>query len=90
MIKKFSLAKGMFLTKISWAKGTVTSNHLPCRRREATRSYPTRWRPKPGEKGKRCISKFCLNNITQILCHIKDYNIWNSYSLTDMWLLPQN
>ena len=59
-------------------------------RREATRSYPTRWRPKLGEKGKRWISKFCLNSITQILCHIKDYNIWNSYSLTDMWLIPQN
>ena len=29
------------------------------------------------------------NDITQILMHIKDYNIWNSFSLTDMRLLPQ-
>ena len=45
---------------------TVTSNHLPCPHRDI---YPTHWRPKPGEKGKRWIPKFCLNNITQILCH---------------------
>ena len=30
------------------------------------------------------FEKFCLNNITQILSHIKDYNIWNSYSLSDV------
>ena len=64
--------------------------HAPtASRREATRSYPTRWRPRLGENGKCWISKFSLNNITQILLHIKDYNIWNSFSLTDMRLLPQ-
>ena len=64
--------------------------HAPtASRREATRSYPTRWRPRLGENGKCWISKFSLNDITQILLHIKDYNIWNSFSLTDMRLLPQ-
>ena len=63
--------------------------HAPtASRREATRSYPTRWRPRLGENGKCWISKFSLNDITQILLHIKDYNIWNSFSLTDMRLLP--
>ena len=64
--------------------------HAPtASRREATRSYPTRWRPRLGENGKSWISKLSLNNITQILLHIKDYNICNSSSLTDMQLLPQ-
>ena len=56
-------------------------------RREATRSCLTRWRPRLGENGKRWISKFSLNNFTQILLHIKDYDIWNSFS--DTRLLPQ-
>ena len=58
-------------------------------RRKVMRSYPTRWQPRLGENGKRWVSKFSLNNITQILLHIKDYNIWNSFSLTDMRLFPQ-
>ena len=63
--------------------------HAPtASRREATRSCLTRWRPRLGENGKCWISKFSLNNITQILLHIMDYNIWNSFSLTDMRLFP--
>ena len=30
-----------------------------------------------------------FRNITQILRHIKDYDIWNSYWITDMGLLPK-
>ena len=61
-----------------------TSSHC-----KATRSYPTRWGPMLGENGKRWISKCSRNNITQILLHIKDYDIWNSFSLTAMRLLPK-
>ena len=61
--------------------------HAPtASRREVIRHS---WWPKLGEIGKRWISKFSLRNITQILLYIKDYDIWNSFSLTDMRLLPQ-
>ena len=70
---------------------TVTSNHCPyASHRQATRSYPTRWRSKLGENGKRWISKFSLTNSTQILRYITADNIWNSYSLTYMRLLTKN
>ena len=43
--------------------------HAPTasRRKETWKSYPTRWRPELGENGNRWISKFSLNNISQIL-----------------------
>ena len=74
-------------------KSTVTSNHLPHPHRESPwgdeKLSDTLTARRLGENGKSWISKFSLNNITQILLHIKDYNICNSSSLTDMRLLPQ-
>ena len=71
---------------------TVTSNHLPRPHRESPwgdEKLSDTLTAETGRKWKMWISKFSLNNIEQILLHIKDYNIWNSFSLIDMRLLPQ-
>ena len=85
----FHFSRGWF-KQSSVAQSPPIICHAPTASgREATRSYPTRWQPRLGENGKCCISKFSLNDITQILLHIKDYNSWNNFSLTDVRLLPQ-
>ena len=63
----------------SHPKTTVTSNHLPSPHRESPwgdEKLSDTLMTDAGRKWKRWISKFCLNNVTQILLHIKDYNIW--------------
>ena len=66
------------LSNNSWRTRTVTSNHLPRPHRES-----------PWGDEKLSGDTLTAEAITQILLHIKDYNIWNSFSLTDMRLLPQ-
>ena len=97
--RDLSAFNASLLSNFNWWNGSnwgVPSQSPPiiCQAPTANRqrrweSYPTRWRPRLGENGKCWIWKFSLNDITQILLHIKDYNIWNSFSLTDMRLLPR-
>ena len=71
---------------------TVAFTHLPRPHRESPwgdEKLSDTLTVETGQKMETLNFEISPNNSTQIVGHIKDYNIQNSYSLTYMWLLPQ-